>query len=150
MGRPPKVGGLRSMATRQEDGESTALPTKRKTFAFRSRASSLWLSLRRRRLVHGPDGEIQEEIARSKMDNPLDQVRFEDNNFQTDDPEIAQLIQSKEGYGLGLQFWSLDDERSAQQLAEERELRARLAARPDLAERLLKPSDADDFVLPQA
>jgi len=53
-----------------------------------------------------------------------------------------------EGYGVGREVWSLGDEKDEQDAALERELRARLAARPDIATKVLKPSGAEDFTLP--
>lgn len=146
-----KVGGLRSAASRDiEEEQPTALPDRRKgTFQFRSRAASFVLSLRRRRITRGPDGEVVEEAPRSKDDNALDWVKFEDHSYETQDPEIAQLIKTKPGYGMGLEFWDLAEEMAAHDAAEEQELRRRLEARPDIAARVLKPSEAKDFTVPQ-
>lgn len=141
---------MRSVATREIVEEPTALPDRKKgTYQFRSRAASFMLSLRRRRTSRGPDGELIEEAPRSKMDNALDMVRFEDNLFETQDPEIAELIKAKPGYGLGRDFWDLSDQKDAQDKALEAELRRKLEERPDIAARVLKPSDAEDFTVPQ-
>jgi hypothetical protein len=152
MVRATKVGGLRSAAQRDVVGpDETVLPEiKQDRYQFRSKASSLFLSLRRRRTLRGPDGEAIDDVPRSKQDNPLDMVRFEDHHYETTDPEIAELIKSKQGYGLGEQFWSLSDERAAHDIAYEEELRRKIAERPDIAKRVLKPSDDEDFTVPQA
>jgi hypothetical protein len=147
MGRP-SVGGLRSTARVAADEQPIALPEKRKTFAFCSRAAALRLGLRRRRIMRDPDGFPIEEAPRSKMDNALDEVKFENNYFETDDPELAKAIREKEGFGVGREFWALEDQQKAQDEALERELRARLEARPDIAARVLRPSEASDFALP--
>ena len=64
------------------------------------------------------------------------------NTIQTSHPALA-------GYGLGLEFWDLADEKAAHDKALEEELRQRIADRPDIAERVLKPSDAKDLAVPQ-
>jgi len=149
--KPTKVGGLRSAASRDiQEEQPTALPDRKQgTYQFRSRASSLMLSLRRRRIVRGPDGEAVDEIPRSKQDSALDLVRFEDHSFVTTDPEVAKLIREKSGYGLGLEFWALDVEQKAHDKALEDELRRKIEERPDIAKRVLKVSEADDLAVPQ-
>lgn len=152
MGRPPKVGGLRTARDASNTGsEASVLPDKKSgLYQFRSRAAALRLSLRRRRVLRGPDNEAIEEAPRSKdgYDVPLDMVMFEENYFETPSKELADLIAKSEGYGVGQQVWSLEDERAQQDAAQERELRARIEARPDIAARVLRPSDAEDFKLP--
>jgi len=149
--RHAKVGGLRSTSSQvSEEDQQTALPDRKKgTYQFRSRAASFLLSLRRRRITRGPDGEAIEEAPRSKMDNALDLVRFEDHLFETQDPEIAKLIKAKPGFGLGLEFWDVSEQKAAQDKALEEELRRKLEERPDIAARVLKPSDVEDFTVPQ-
>lgn len=146
-----KVGGLRSAASRDiQEETSTALPGRKKdTYQFRSRAASFLLSLRRRRIVRGPDGEAVDEVPRSKQDNALDLVRFQDHSFETQDPEVAKLIREKDGFGVGLQFWALEEEQAAHDKALEAELRRQIESRPDIAARVLKPSDKDDLTVPQ-
>jgi hypothetical protein len=145
-----KVGGLRSAAQGALAPDETVLPESREgRFQFRSKAASFVLSLRRRRILRGPDGEAIEEAPRSKLDNAMDWVKFEDHNYETEDPEIADLIRAKPGYGMGLQFWSLDEQRAAHDKAYEEELRRKIADRPDIAKRVLKPSDKEDFTVPQ-
>lgn len=147
-----KVGGLRSVADREgAEEQQTALPAKKADrFQFASKNAALVLSLRRRRIHRGPDGEAIEEAPRSKKDNALDWVRFEDNYFETDDKELADLIKAKPGYGLGLQFWAVDEQRAASEKAMEDELRRQIEARPDIAARVLKTSDQEDFTVPQS
>ena len=156
MGRPPKVGGLRTTRIGGEsESEPAVLPNKKTgMFQFRSRATALRYSVRRRRVLRGPDNEAIEEAVRTQdgTDTALDWVRFEDNYFETPSPELAEALIDKAKkmlqYGVGLELWSLDDEKNAQEAAMERELRDRIAARPDIAARVLKPSDSEDFVLP--
>lgn len=85
-------------------------------------------------------------------DAALDMVMFEDNYFETPSKELAEAIIAKakaqKVYGVGLSVWSLEDEKKAHDDAYERELRERIKARPDIAERVLRPSDSEDFVLP--
>lgn len=156
MGRPPKVGGIRTtrIGDAAED-EAPVLPDKKTgIYQFRSRAASFRFSVRRRRIERGPDGEKMEVAPRTsdEFDLPLDQVRFEDNYFETPSKELAEAIVAKaktlKTYGVGLEVWSLEDEKSSRDQALERELRERIRARPDIAERVLKPSDSEDFVLP--
>ena len=151
MARKTRVGGLRSATSREiAEEQPTALPDRRQgTYQFRSRNASYLLSGRRRRITRGPDGEAIEEAPRSKMDNALDWVRFEDHSYETKDPEIAKHIKEAPGYGMGLEFWDLADEKAAHDKALETELRQRIAERPDIAERVLKPSDAKDLAVPQ-
>ena len=101
MARKTRVGGLRSATSREiAEEQPTALPDRRQgRYIFRSRNASYLLSGRRRRITRGPDGEAIEEAPRSKMDNALDWVRFEDHSYETKDPEIAKHIKEAPGYG---------------------------------------------------
>lgn len=155
----PKVGGLRT--TRESSGaeeEAAALPGKREgVYQFRSRAAALRLSLRRRRIERGPDGEKEEVSPRCRCcpePTALDMVIFEENYFQTPCRELADLIiatAKRDGlYGVGQRVWSLEDEKRERDVALERELRARIEANPEIAARILRiaPSDAQDIALP--
>lgn len=155
MGRPPKVGGLRTTRSAEDDNEPSVLPDKKSgLYQFRSRAASFRFSVRRRRIERGPDNEAVEVSPRTKdeFDVPLDWVLFENNYFETASKEQAEAMVEKAKslrcYGVGLELWSLEDEREKHDEAYERELRAQIAARPDIAARVLKPSDSEDFVLP--
>ena len=158
MGRPPKVGGLRT--TRDTSGasdEPAVLPDQKSgLYQFRSRAAALRYSVRRRRIERGPDGDKEEVSPRSKdgHDAPLDWVIFENNYFETPSQELADAlvakVKSMGQYGVGREVWSLVDEKAAQEAATERQYRAMAEARPDLAARVFKPTDAEDFALPQA
>lgn len=154
MGRPRKVVGLRTVRDSSAyEPESPALPDKKTgLYQFRSRASALRLSLKRRRIERGPEGEKEEVSPRSTdgFDAPLDWVAFEDNYFETPSPQLAELIMKVQGYGVGREVWSLEDEKAEQDAALERELRARVAERPDIADRVFRPSEAEDFKLPPA
>jgi hypothetical protein len=79
-------------------------------------------------------------------------VKFEENYFETPSQELADALIKKakemRQYGVGLEIWSLDDEKAAQDKAKEVELRRMIAENPNLAARVLKPSDSEDFVLP--
>lgn len=158
MGRPPKVGGLRTTRIGEADGsEPSVLPQpKQGMYQFRSSAPSLRFSVRRRRIERGPDGEKEEVAPRTKdgFDVPMDIVMFEDNYFETPSPELATAIIEKATslrlYGVGLTLWSLADEKAAQDAALERELRARVESRPDIAARVLRPGEAEDFRLPKS
>ena len=156
MARPPKVVGLRTTTIGEAaEAETPVLPdAKTGIYQFRSRAAAYRFSVRRRRIDRGPDGEKMEVAPHTSdgHDIPMDLVKFEDNNFQTPSKELADAIveKAKKGniYGVGLEIWSLQDEKAAIDFALEKELRDRLAARPDIAARVLKPSDAPDFELP--
>jgi hypothetical protein len=157
MGRPPKVGGLRTTRIGGEasEPEPSVLPDKKTgMFQFRSRATALRYSVRRRRVLRGPDNEAIEEAVRSTdgTDTAIDWVKFEDNYFETPSRELAEALIDKAKkmgqYGVGLELWSLDDEKSAHDKAKENELRRLIAENPNLAARVLKPSESDDFVLP--
>ena len=155
MGRPPKVGGIRSTRIGDVEAEATVLPDKKTgIYQFRSKAASLRFSVRRRRIERGPDGEKLEVSPRTKdeFDVPLDLVMFENNYFETPSKELAQAVQDKakemKVYGVGLELWSLEDEKAAHDQAYERELRERIASRPDIAARVLTPGEAEDFKLP--
>lgn len=157
MPRAVKVGGIRSASDRIEASrEADAIPEKREGFfEFRSARAAYILSLRRRRIERGPDGETIEVAPRSKMDSALDMVKFENHYFATKDPEVADLIMSKPGFRKfekwddGGEFWTLEAERMAQDNALERELREKIASRPDIAERVLRPGPSKDLVPPQ-
>lgn len=154
----PKVGGLRT--TRDSSGaadEPTVLPDQKSgVYQFRSRAAALRYSVMRRRIERGPDGDKEEVSFRTKdgHDAPLDWVIFEDNYFETPSQELAEAlvakVKSMGQYGVGREVWSLVDEKAEQEAATERQFRAMAAARPDLAARVFKESEAEDFSLPQA
>ena len=149
-----RVAGIRSVGARdtaQED-ERTDLPTKRRDneFVYRSRHASYRLGLTKRVVRFTSDGERFEEPRTSKQGNPLDEVKFEDHTFRTTDPEVAALMAAKEGYGLGRDFWSLDEQKAEMDKAQETEFRRMVESRPDLVKKVLKPSDKDDFEMPEA
>lgn len=156
MGRPPKVGGIRTTRIGDAAEDETPVLPDRKTgiYQFRSRAASFRLSVRRRRIERGPDGEKMEVSPRTadEFDAPLDQIRFEDNYFETPSKELAEAVVAKakslKTYGVGLEIWSLEDEKSARDAALERELRERIQSRPDIADRVLRPGTADEVKLP--
>lgn len=148
-----RVGGLRSAASREQGNPEDSLPAlKQDKFQFRSKNGGYRVSLTRRQIDRGPDGQSYERALRTKRDNAKDWVAFEEHTFETDDPELAKLIREAPGFGLpseGGEFWSLEDERAAREAAEERELRHRLSAvSPDVRERVLKPSEAEDLSVP--
>ena len=157
MARPAvKVGGLRT--TRVGDAleaETPAIPDKKTgLYQFRSANAAFRFSVRRRRIERGPDGEKMEVSPRTKdeYDLPMDLILFEDHYYETPSLELAEaIIEKAKGlkvYGVGLQVWSLEDERNAHDAAYERELRERIKARPDIAARVLRPGSEEDFVLP--
>jgi hypothetical protein len=155
MPRGVKVGGLRSAADREAQPSEDALPDKKQgRYQFRSARAAYILSLRRRRIERGPDNEAIEVAPRSKEDTPLDWVHFENHYFETTDKELADLIKTKPGYRTlakwndGGEFWSLDDEKAAQDAALEVELRRMLEANPKIAERVLRPGKSEDFTVP--
>lgn len=157
MGRPPKVGGLRTtrIGSEASEPEPSVLPNEKSgLYQFRSRAMALRYSVRRRRVLRGPDNEAIEEAPRSTdgTDTPLDMVTFENNYFETPSRELAEALIAKAKtmgqYGVGLAVWSLQDEKAAQEKAKEREFRAFVASNPNIADRVLRPSDAEDFKLP--
>lgn len=152
-----KVGGLRQAADRERAPEEEVLPAKREgRYQFRSARAAYILSLRRRRIERGPDGEAIEVSPRSKADNALDWVHFENHYFETTDPEIADLIMAKPGYRTlekwddGGEFWSLEAEAAARDKAYEVELRRMIAAQPAIADRVLRPGKSETLVPPQA
>lgn len=157
MGRPPKVGGIRTTRVGENlEPEAPVIPDiKTGIYQFRSRNAAFRLSLRRRRIERDADGNTMEVAPRTKdqeLDLPLDMVKFEDNYFETPSEELANLIKEKAmkmgTWGVGLEVWSVTEERQTIDAALERELRERIAARPDIAKRVLTPSDAEDFALP--
>ena len=155
MGRPPKVGGLRTTRTPNEEPEAFVLPDKKDgLYQFMSRASALRYSVRRRRVIRGPDGEAIEESPRSTdgTDTPLDWVIFEDNHFATESKELAEALIAKAKqmgqYGVGREVWLLDDQIQATKEAKANELRRLIDEDPEVARRVLRPGEAADFVLP--
>lgn len=157
MARTPRVGGLRTTSdpVLAQAEESSALPNpKTGVYQFRSRAASLRMSLKRRRIERGPDGEREEVVPRTKDDfeEALDEARFENNYFETQSKEKAEAIIAKAkqngGYGVGAEVWSLEDERQAQDAARAQELRRLIESRPDIAAKVLTPGSSDDFRLP--
>lgn len=148
-----RVAGVRSVGARDYvEPEGTDLPTKRQDneFVFRSRHASYRMGLTKRVVRFTSDGERFEEPRVSKLGTPLDEVKFEDHLFRTTDPELATLIRRGTGYGVGQAFWSVEDEKAQRDAALETELRRMVDANPEIAKRVLKPSDKEDFSLPPA
>ena len=154
MGRPPKVGGLRTTRTQAESEEFVLPERKDGLYQFISAHAAMRFSVRRRRVLRGPDGEAIEESPRTTdgTDTPMDWVIFEDNHFSTESKELAEALIAKAKsmgqYGVGLQVWLLDDQVAAHKAAKEVELRRLMAEDPEVTARVLKPSEASDFVLP--
>lgn len=155
MGRTPKVGGVRTTRIGGESqGEAPVLPNKKSgLFQFRSRDAACWYSIRRRIVEKDADGMRFEVPPRTTdTDEPMDVAKFEDHYFETASREFAEALiakaKSMRQYGVGNIIWSLDDETAAQDQAKERELRAMLAANPEIADRVLRPSESEDFKLP--
>ena len=152
-----KVGGLRSASPlrsdEQQEQEATALPARKAgRVMFRSKAAAYRVSIKRRIKKFSPDGEKTEIIPETSTGTPLDWVKFEENHFETADPELAEALKALPQYGMpsaGGEFWDVEDQRAAQDAAEVEELKRRLASRPDLAERVLRPGTAEDFALPE-
>ena len=152
-----KVGGLRSASPlrsdeQQPEKEPTALPAREAgKWKFRSKAAAFRLSIRRRVVKFLADGEKREIVPETASGTPLDMVKFEDNCFETTDPELAAALKALPNYGMptaGGEFWDVEEQRKAQDDAEVAELKRRLQARPDLAERVFEPGTAEDFALP--
>ncbi len=147
--RKTRVSGMRSAVSAVEAEPEIAIPRQEKgLYIFCSKASSYQLSLTRRRVFRGPDGEATEEALRTKADNPMDWIKFENHEYKTTDPELAERIHKAPGYGLGLDFWDMEEQRVAQDVALEAELRRSIESRPDIAAKVIKPSGSKDFVLP--
>ncbi len=147
--RKTRVGGMRSAVSTQEVEPEIAIPRQEKDeIRFCSKGSSYQLSLTRRIITRGPDGQATEEALRTKADNPMDGIKFENHEFKTTDPELADLIRKAPGYGLGLDFWDMEEQRVAQDEALKVELRRAIESRPDIAAKVITPSDSKDFVLP--
>ena len=160
MARPAKVGGLRTTRTDEvsREPEPEALPSsKQGVYQFRSKSPAFRLSLRRRRIERGPDGEKEEVSPRTRdgFDAPLDLVALENGYFETPSKELAEAIIAKAKslgiYGVGAEIWTLEDEKIARDAALERELRARIESSPEIAAKMglrISPSEAPDVVLP--
>lgn len=147
--RKTKVGGMRSAVPSSEVEPEIAIPRSEKGLhRFCSKGSSYQLSLTRRRIIRGPDGQVTEEALRTKTDNPMDGIKFENHEFQTHDEELAGLIRKAPGYGLGLDFWDMEEQRLAQDAALAVELRRAIESRPDIAAKVITPTASKDFVLP--
>ena len=147
--RKTRVGGMRSAVSTEEVEPEIALPRQEKgLFIFCSKASSYQLSLTRRRVFRGPDGEATEEALRTKADNPMDWIKFENHEFKTEDPELAARIHKAPGYGLKLDFWDVEEQRLAQDEALKVELRRAIENRPDIAAKVITPTATKDFTLP--
>jgi hypothetical protein len=155
-----QVGGVRSVVSASQPTEPAGPPADQALYRFQSRARALRLTLKKR-IVRWLDGEKYEEPPLSKMDTPLDEVKFEENFFSTDDPELAALIMKdprtnkpRAGFGLNedgstREFWLVEDLRKAQEDAQVREVRALLASKPQLLDRVLRPSESDVLEMPK-
>lgn len=151
-----KVGGLRSTlrSDEQPEKEATALPARKAgKVQFRSKAANFRVSIKRRAIKVDPStGERYEVVPETAAGTPFDQVKFEENYFETSDLELAAALKDLPMYGMpsaGGEFWDVEEQRQAQDAAEVEELKRRLQARPDLAQRVFKPGTAEDFVLPE-
>src|SRR3990172_526259 len=151
----PRVSGLCSTSSLRSDEQpekETALPERKAgKVQFRSKAGAYRISVKRRIVKFLPDGQRHEDIPQTASGTPLDGVKFEDNHYETDDMELVKILKDLKQYGLpadGGEFWDVEDQRAAQDAAEVDELKRRLKARPDLAEKVFKPGTAEDFALP--
>lgn len=147
----PKVGGLRTMSAREEaDAGVEVTPSAPASFlagykhVFQSRRSGLWLTLTERITHWMPNGSSKEEIPKTKAGSRRDMVRFLDFFFKTNDDELAEELKASKLYNV--EFWSYADKVKEQAVARAAEIRAALAADPELAKALkLTPSDKKDW-----
>jgi hypothetical protein len=146
----PKVGGLRTMTVRDESLAGTesgpSVPVVSSKHLFQSQKSDLWLSLQERIIHWQRDGSAREELPKTASGNRTDMVRFKDFLLKTDDDEIADRIRKHPQFGV--QFW--DAREKQKELAQVRasEIRAAMAADPELAKALtLGPSDKKDWAV---
>lgn len=155
----PKVGGLRTMGSREvaEAVVETDLSPQlngRFKHVFQSRKSGFQVSLKRRRLHYMPDGTKEEEVPMSQEGNRMDSVRFVDHFYRTNDDDIAKAFESlpSEVFGVEGYCWRFEDKQNEMRAARAAEIRAALAADPDLAKAVkLTPSDRKDWdVKPKA
>jgi hypothetical protein len=156
-----QVGGVRSVVSASQPTEPAGPPADQALYRFQSRARALRLTLKKRIVRVTLEGERFETPPLSKMETPLDEVKFEENFFSTDDPELAALIMTdprtnkpRAGYGLNedgstREFWLVEDLRKAQEDAQVREVRALLASKPQLLDRVLRPSESDALEMPK-
>lgn len=151
----PKVGGLRTMSVREDVDAGVEAPipasfTDGYKHVFQARKSAYWLSLAERITHWLPNGGSKEEIPKTKAGSRLDMVRFNDFFLKTNDDELADAIRASKMFGT--EFWSYADKVKEQAEAQAAEIRAALAANPELQKALkLSPSDAKDWdVKPKA
>jgi hypothetical protein len=115
---------------------------------FQSRRAGYRLSLRRRRVIHDPDGWKDDEVPLTSEGNRLDVVVFEDNFFKTNDDELADAIRHPKQvhlYGIGNEYWDYREMQGQQRKQRVDEIRAQLAADPALAAAVLTPTDKKDW-----
>lgn len=147
----PKVGGLRTMSVRDEaDAGVEEVASAPASFlagykhVFQSKRSGLWLTLTERITHWMPNGSSKEEIPKTKAGSRRDMVRFLDFFFKTNDDELADEMKASALFGV--EFWSYADKVKEQAVARAAEIRAALAADPELAKMVkLTPSDKKDW-----
>jgi hypothetical protein len=155
-----QVGGLRTIGAREaaEAGVESDLSVPEQInekfkHVFQSRKSAFVISLARR-VIHWDmtTGNKEEEVPMSKDGNRLDLVRFTDHFFRTNDDEIAAAFEAlgkkkPEVFGMEGLCWRYEDKVKEQRAARAAELRAALAADPDLAREVgaLVPSNKKDW-----
>lgn len=148
-----QVGGIRSVGQRDDSpsGAEPDLPAPVSLPSYKhqyqSRRAAFVLSLKRRTVHWKPDGTKEEEIPFSRDGSRLDMIRFQDNHFRTNDDEIAAAIEAMppEIYGLQGQCWRVEERLENQRELRAAEIKAALAADPELKDRVLYPSDAEEF-----
>jgi hypothetical protein len=155
MAKAAQVGGLRTMGSREaaEAGVGSDLSPQpvdaQYKFVYQSRKSDFVISLKRRRLMFDPNDQSKTEIIpETSAGTRLDMVRFKDHFFRTNDEEIDLAFQQQPSHVFGIEglCWRASDLRKVQREARAAEIRAALAADPDLAKAVkLSPSEAKDW-----
>jgi hypothetical protein len=150
-----QVGGIRSIGQRDASpagaGPDLTAPTVLTTYKhqYQSRAAAFTVSLKRRTVHWKPDGSKEEEVPYSKDGSRLDMVRFQDNYFRTNDDEIAAAIEAMppEIFSLEGQCWRVEERLENQRELRAAEIKASLAQDPELASRVLYPSEETEFAV---
>ncbi len=154
----PQVSGIRTTAAREaiQSGVEPDLSVpealnKKYKHVYQSKKSAFVLSLKRRKVHWLPDGSREEETPMSAQGNRLDMIRFVEHFFRTDDDEIAAAIAEKpaEIFGTDGLCWRYEEKVAEHRAARAAEIRAALAADPDLAKEVaaLRPSDKKDWTV---
>jgi hypothetical protein len=111
---------------------------------FQSQKAELWVTLEERIIHWQRDGSAREELPKTKAGSRTDMLRFKDFFLKTNDDELAARLRKSPMFGT--LFWDAREKRREMAQARAEEIRAAMAADPELAKALtLGPGEKKDW-----